>query len=139
MNNFLPFERQFLPFEWLKPFHIETSQLICSVNQLTCFYMMGTSVAKRLVWDEIVIQYNYVFLDATFFFPINAFRGFSKYYKEKKRAIQSQVRFFSLLKSLVLCSLMNLANNLVNNVPWNCWIFWHKVKEIFLVLGEKEK
>ena len=28
--------------------HIETSQLICSVNQLTGFYMMGTLVSKGL-------------------------------------------------------------------------------------------
>ena len=27
---------------------IETSQLICSANQLTLFYMMGTLVVKRL-------------------------------------------------------------------------------------------
>ena len=28
--------------------HIETSQLICSANQLTDFYVMGTLVVKRL-------------------------------------------------------------------------------------------
>ena len=28
--------------------HIETSQLICFVNQVTVFYMMGTLVVKRL-------------------------------------------------------------------------------------------
>ena len=29
--------------------HIETNQSICSVNQLTGFYMMGTLVVKRLI------------------------------------------------------------------------------------------
>ena len=29
--------------------HIETSQLICSANQLTGFYMMGTLVVKGLI------------------------------------------------------------------------------------------
>ena len=28
--------------------HIETSQMICSANQLTGFYMMGTLVVKNL-------------------------------------------------------------------------------------------
>ena len=30
------------------PHHIETSQLICSANQLTGFYVMKTLVVKRL-------------------------------------------------------------------------------------------
>ena len=32
--------------------HIETSQLICSANQLTGFYMMGTLVVKRLTFSR---------------------------------------------------------------------------------------
>ena len=31
------------------PYHIETSQLICSANQWTGFYMTGTSVTKELI------------------------------------------------------------------------------------------
>ena len=30
--------------------HVEPSQLICSANQLTGFYMMGVLVVKRLTW-----------------------------------------------------------------------------------------
>ena len=30
------------------PYHIETSPLICKANQLTGFYMIGTSVIKKL-------------------------------------------------------------------------------------------
>ena len=30
------------------PYHIETSQLICNVNQFTCFYVMGTLVVNGL-------------------------------------------------------------------------------------------
>ena len=37
-----------LPFNDQCSHHIETSQLICSSNQLTGFYIMGTLVAKRL-------------------------------------------------------------------------------------------
>ena len=42
---------------YLKPFngqcshHIETSQLICSANQLTSFYMMGTLAVKGLSYS----------------------------------------------------------------------------------------
>ena len=32
------------------PYHIETSPLICSANQWTGFYMIGTSVMKELNW-----------------------------------------------------------------------------------------
>ena len=30
------------------PYHIETSPLICSAKQWTCFFMIGTSVMKEL-------------------------------------------------------------------------------------------
>ena len=30
------------------PYHIETSPLICTVNQWTGFYMIGTSIIKKL-------------------------------------------------------------------------------------------
>ena len=31
------------------PYHIETSRLICRVNQWTVFYMIGTSFMKELI------------------------------------------------------------------------------------------
>ena len=31
------------------PYHIETSPLICTTNQWTSFYMIGTSVMKGLM------------------------------------------------------------------------------------------
>ena len=40
------------------PNHIETSQLICSANQWTGFYMIETSVMKEL----IPFQANFLFL-----------------------------------------------------------------------------
>ena len=42
-NNINPFNDQC-------SHHIETSHLICSANQLTGFYMMGTLVVKRLTY-----------------------------------------------------------------------------------------
>ena len=55
-----------IPIEKYKPFnnqcshHIETSQLICSANQLTGFYMIGTLVVKGLRESDnkIVINRN---------------------------------------------------------------------------------
>ena len=42
------------------PYHIETSSLICSVNQSTGFYMIGTSVIKELSsWDVTRLTYKY--------------------------------------------------------------------------------
>ena len=32
------------------PYHIETSPLICSTNQRSGSYMIGTSVMKELIW-----------------------------------------------------------------------------------------
>ena len=32
------------------PYHVETSLLICSANQWSGFYMIGTSVMKELNW-----------------------------------------------------------------------------------------
>ena len=52
--------------EWLQlsqlfhdegPFHVETSPLICSVNQWTGFYMKGTSFMKEL----LVLCYFHLF------------------------------------------------------------------------------
>ena len=40
--------RLFKPFNDPCSNHIETSQLICSANQLTGFYMIGTLVVKGL-------------------------------------------------------------------------------------------
>ena len=40
--------RLFKPFNDPYSNHIETSQLICSANQLTGFYMIGTLVVKGL-------------------------------------------------------------------------------------------
>ena len=33
------------------PHHIETSQLICTADQLTGFYMMGTFIVNGLTWS----------------------------------------------------------------------------------------
>ena len=41
-------KRLFKPFNDQCSHHIETSQLICSANQLISFYMMGTLVVKGL-------------------------------------------------------------------------------------------
>ena len=40
-------QQPILSFNDQSSHHIETSQLICSANQLTGFYMMGTLVVKR--------------------------------------------------------------------------------------------
>ena len=40
-----------LPFNDQCSHHVETSQLICSANQLTGFYMRGTLVVKRLMYS----------------------------------------------------------------------------------------
>ena len=50
----LPFDfsAEFLTFNDQCSHHIETSQLICRVNQLTGFYMMRTLVAKRLKYKS---------------------------------------------------------------------------------------
>ena len=45
-NLLIPIVSQ--PFNAQKSHHIETSQMICSGNQLTVFYMMGTLVVKSL-------------------------------------------------------------------------------------------
>ena len=53
MSSFiLSFERVWAkkPFHVGSPYHIETSPLICSANQLTGFYMIGNSVMKELTW-----------------------------------------------------------------------------------------
>ena len=56
--------------EWLQlsqlfhdegPFHVETSPLICSVNQCTGFYMKGTSFMKELM----ELCYFHLFADLT--------------------------------------------------------------------------
>ena len=109
-----------------------------------CQFILFTFVLKPFI----------VYLDSTFFFHINAFRGkltpsFSKCCIEKERSRQPQVKFSSLLKNWVLCSVLfyvmfylcffNWPSNLVNNVSCKCSLLWHKVREIFLVLGEKKK
>ena len=38
-------------FNYQYSHHIETSQLICSGNQMTCFYMMQTLVIKAFLYD----------------------------------------------------------------------------------------
>ena len=37
-----------LTLSWRMALHLETNSLICSSNQWTCFYMIGTSVMKEL-------------------------------------------------------------------------------------------
>ena len=34
------------------PYHIETSPLICSANQWTCFYMIETYFMKKLMYEN---------------------------------------------------------------------------------------
>ena len=41
------------------PSHIETSQLICSANQLTGFYMRGILVVKGLIRNTIISTHYY--------------------------------------------------------------------------------
>ena len=38
------------------PYHMEVSPLICSANQWTGFYMIGTSVFKELILESIEIN-----------------------------------------------------------------------------------
>ena len=45
-----------LPFNDQCSHHIETSQLICSANQQTGFYMMGTLVVKRLTYIVLIVS-----------------------------------------------------------------------------------
>ena len=37
--------------------HIETSQLICSANQLTGFYMMAIAIVNAIVFDDCGVAY----------------------------------------------------------------------------------
>ena len=43
-----PWKRHYQVFDYGGPYHVETSPLICSENQWTSFYMIGTSVMKWL-------------------------------------------------------------------------------------------
>ena len=48
-----------LALSWRRgPYHIETSPVICSANQWTGFYMIGTSVMKELKADWIIDKAN---------------------------------------------------------------------------------
>ena len=40
--------------------HIELSQLICAANQLTGFYIMGTSANKGLKNDKVELLYHFL-------------------------------------------------------------------------------
>ena len=51
LNLYLP-----QPFNGQCSHHMGTSQLICSANQLTSFYMMGTLAVKRLRKYEIGLK-----------------------------------------------------------------------------------
>ena len=65
--------------------------------------------------------------------------SFSRCCGKKSIKIQSQAKFSYLLKNWVLCSSINWPSNLVNNVLFKCSVLPHKVRETFLVLGEKEQ
>ena len=43
------------------PYHIETSALICSANQWTCFYMITASVMKELHCITYIYVYLFIF------------------------------------------------------------------------------
>ena len=64
--------------------------------------------------------------------------SFSKCCGKKSIKIQSQVKFSYLVKNWVFCSSINWPSNLVNDVSCKCSVLPHKVRETFLVLGEKE-
>ena len=44
------------PFNGQCPSGIETSQLICSANQLTGFYVRGTLIVKGLICNRVDID-----------------------------------------------------------------------------------
>ena len=59
----------FQPFSDQCSHHIETSQLICSTNQLAGFYMMGTLIVKGLIsrnlsfcLDKLLFYCNMIFI-----------------------------------------------------------------------------
>ena len=67
------------------PYHLETSPLICRANQLTGFYIMGTSAIKELViafapvWDRgnnnkniYKTNSHYLSIFQNFYFKISA-------------------------------------------------------------------
>ena len=45
--------KSFLTLSRRRPHHTETKQLICSANQWTGFYMIGTSVMKELNYSAV--------------------------------------------------------------------------------------
>ena len=63
------------PFNDQCSHHIKTSQLICRINQLTGFYMMGTLFVKRLKWFLVDIYFAFISYGGTarFFFCYTLF------------------------------------------------------------------
>ena len=57
-----------------RPYHIETSALICSANQWTCFYMITASVMKELHWITYIYVYLFIFgsCDLAMFFCLTS-------------------------------------------------------------------
>ena len=50
------------------PYHIETSPMICRANQWTDFYMIGTSVMKELIPQNIsVSKFAHMAQNGTYF------------------------------------------------------------------------
>ena len=76
--------KEISPFNDHCSHHIETSQLICSGNQLTGFYMMGILVVKRLIM-KLLLDYfghdRYLFKVKTMIFPILLLLHVSRLYQ----------------------------------------------------------
>ena len=91
----------------------------------------------------------YIYVSACFLSPHSSFiwmlsgvkstHIFSKCYIEKKRTIQTQVKFSSLLENWALYSSISWPSNLIKNVSCKCSLLWPKDRGTFLLLGEKEK
>ena len=49
------------PYQRGGPYHIETSPLICRVNQKTCWYMIETSVMKEFMMGDNISSSDMIF------------------------------------------------------------------------------
>lgn len=105
---------------------------------LVCIYML------ILIYGDLSA---YVFLKPKFLHSssiwmlsgVKSTHIFSKCYIEKKRTIQTQVKFSSLLENWALYSSISWPSNLIKNVSCKCSLLWPKDRGTFLLLGEKEK